>query len=274
MIHVLYHGSCYDGFGAAFSAWRALGDKGIVYTPCSYDQKNAPLEAVPDGSEVFVVDFSFKKDALVAASKRFASLLVLDHHASAEEDLKGLDFCTFDMNKSGAMLAWDFFHEGTPPPRLIEFIQDRDLWKFDYPETHAIHMGLLSLPMEFAVWDKLLDDDALNELAEEGECMLRLMRQQVDNICSKATMVELEPGVKIPACNTCLYFSEVPDRLLELYPDAPYAAYWSPFFKDGKPMAQWGLRSRKSGVDVSKVARLFGGGGHKPAAGFVRPGFF
>ena len=280
-IHVLYHQNCLDGFGACFSAWLAIGQLSrlqgvgdVTYTACSYADGTATLEAVPDGSVVYVLDFSFKREALIAANKRLSRLLVLDHHATAEQDLAGLDFCVFDMTKSGAMLAWEFFHAG-PAPRLIECVQDRDLWAFKLPETHAVHMGLLSQPFDFEVWEKLLVPGNFDQLVADGKSMLRLQAQQVQKICEKASLVELEPGVKIPVCNTSVYFSEVPHRLLELYPEAAYAAYWYSYHNSsGELVSQWGLRGRPGGTDVSQVARLFGGGGHKPAAGFERKGGF
>jgi hypothetical protein len=36
----------------------------------------------------------------------------------------------FDMNRSGAGLAWDYFQPMTSRLRFIDYLEDRDLWRF------------------------------------------------------------------------------------------------------------------------------------------------
>jgi hypothetical protein len=253
VIKVLYHGNCYDGFGAAYAAWKAFGDN-AEYIPCAYNEGSLPLDQVPDGSEVYVVDYSFPREDLLRKRPRFKTLVVLDHHATAEENLRGLDFCVFDMNRSGAMIAWDYFHPGNKAPLLIEHIQDRDLWRFKLVGTHYVHLALLAEPFDFQVWDTL----DVPSLMTSGQTLAKFQRQQVENICLKAVLMKVGPEI-IPVANTSVYFSEVPSRLLELHPTAPYAAYYYDLLnkKTGGWVRQWGLRSRQD-YDVSVVARLFG----------------
>ena len=40
------------------------------------------------------------------------------------------------------------------------------------------------------------------------------------------------------------------------------------YFDKGTGTVEYSLRSRENGIDVSEIAGLFGGGGHKHAAGF------
>ena len=62
---------------------------------------------------------------------KVSKLVVLDHHKSAAEKLTGYQcrcgVVHFDMNKSGARLAWEFFHPDKPVPGLIRYIEDRDI---------------------------------------------------------------------------------------------------------------------------------------------------
>lgn len=264
MIHVLYHGNCYDGFGAAYAAWLKLGDLDVSYRSCTYDEGVKPLEEIPDGSEVYVLDFSFERQALIENTARFKKLMVLDHHVTAQKNLEGLENCIFDLKRSGAMLAWNYFHPGKEPPALLSHIQDRDLWKFEILGTQYVHLALLAEPFDFKVWDKL----DVPTLIISGRSMAKLQAQQIENICSKAMMLHIGPEL-IPAANTSVYFSEVPSRLLELYPDAKYSAYFYEYSKGESIVRQWGLRSRPD-YDVSVVARMYGGGGHAQAAGFVQ----
>src|SRR5205807_2421923 len=81
---------------------------------------------------VIMVDFSYKRAVLENMARTVNSILILDHHKTAAEDLAGLPplpgFPTwreaawngklsqsirmsalFDMDRSGAALAWDYF---------------------------------------------------------------------------------------------------------------------------------------------------------------------
>ncbi|GAB4280171.1 MAG: DHH family phosphoesterase [Oscillatoriaceae cyanobacterium] len=254
--YILYHGHCYDGFGAAWAAWKALGDN-AQYIGVNYGE---PQPEIPDNAAVFIVDFSYPRDVLLELKERSSSLLVLDHHKTAQEDLRELDFAVFDMQKSGAMLAWEFWHPGEPIPELISYIQDRDLWRFELPQSREVFVALTSYPMEFQVWDSL----DVGFLKTEGAPILRFQQQTVKNICRNAFYRDVG-GYNIPVVNATAFFSDVAHELCCRYPEAAFTAYYYDR-KDGK--RQWGLRS-EGDFDVSAVAKKLGGGGHRNAAGFV-----
>jgi len=260
--YVLYHGNCWDGFGAAWAAWRALGDR-AQYLPVLYGQDPPDL---PSDAIVALVDFSYPRQTLLDLRDRVALLQVLDHHKTAEADLAGLDWCLFDMEKSGATLAWEWWHPHSEPPLLIKYVQDRDLWRFDLPGSREVSAWLSSYPRDFAVWTTLAQtlESLLDEVRQEGGALLRYQAQQVEVMCQAARWAELG-GYNVPVVNTSAFYSEVGDRLLTLHPDAPFSAYYMDR-ADGQ--RQWGLRSHGD-FDVSDIAKLYGGGGHRNAAGFT-----
>lgn len=262
MTTVLYHANCYDGFGSAWAAYQEFGEA-ATYQPVKYGE---PIPEIPDSERVLIVDFSYPRDVLVPLAER-CDLTVLDHHKTAEAELAGLPFCTFNMHKSGAMLTYEhMFPQHIIVPPLIEYIQDRDLWRFFRPGSREIHAWLTSWPMNFDTWDdldeKLLTD--LDSCVTEGTALLRLERQQTERIADAARWMEIV-GYKVPVTNASLLFSEVPELLCERHPEAPFAAYYVDR-ADGK--RQWGLRSRGE-FDVSEIAKKYGGGGHRNASGFV-----
>ena len=261
---VLYHGNCPDGFGAAWAAWRALGYS-ATYLPVLYGQ---PVPELPGAPTVTIVDFSYPRDVLLSLRERCSSLDVLDHHQTAEAELRGLDFCVFDMTKSGAVLAWEWFHPHTDIPLLLKYVQDRDLWKFQLPQSRAVTAWLWSHPRIFETWTELsgqLERDFAG-VAKEGGAALRLQDQQVEVMCRQAVVTEVG-DYRVPVANATVFFSDVGERLCQLYPDAPFAAY---YLDRADGIRQWGLRSRGD-FDVSLVAKSYGGGGHLAAAGFVQP---
>ncbi len=270
MRYVLYHSNCYDGFGAAYAAWKKFGDS-AKYIPVSYGY---PPPDMPNATEIYIVDFSYDYEALRGLQEKYScSILVLDHHKTAEEKLTNIQnpnawiTVVFDMNRSGALMTWEHFHSdesgAVPTNRLIEHISDRDLWTFNLEGSKEVHSALVSLPFDFEVWDKLNVDD----LIKEGAACLRFESSVVSKICQKAWLGKID-GHEIPMVNTAAHWSEVGHELLQLYPDKKFAASFT-IMKDS---VMWSLRGRGD-FDVSEVAKKFGGGGHKSAAGFkaVKP---
>lgn len=257
MKYVLYHGNCYDGFGAAYAAWKALGDSAL-YIPVSY---GAPVPELPNAEHVYILDFSYPWQNLEGIAEHIP-LTMLDHHKTAKEMLEDWHHhnatVVLDMTKSGAMLAWEHFHPGIPAPALIQHISDRDLWEFKLEGTKAVHKALVSLPMDFRVWDALDVED----LKRDGALLERMHDQLVKNVCEKAWKADID-GHKVPVVNTSIAWSEVGDYLAKENPDAPFVASFTVM----KNSIMWSLRSRGD-FDVSAVAKKFGGGGHKNAAGF------
>ena len=256
MNYVLYHKNCNDGFGAAWIAWKALGGQ-AKYIPVQHGE---PPPEIPEGAIVTIVDFAYPRDVLMELREKTASLWVLDHHKTAAQDLAGLDFTTFDMQKSGAMLAWDYWFAGEPAPVLIRYIQDKDLWLFQLENSPEVSAALGSYPKDFAVWDMLSVDD----LAKDGIAIRRAVNCQVLDHVEMATLQHVG-GYLVPVVNATCHTSEIGDQLNADYPDRPFSASYSDL---GDGRRKWSLRSRGE-FDVSEVAKKFGGGGHQNAAGFI-----
>lgn len=258
---VIYHKGCADGFCAAWIADRALG--GADLHPAQYG------DTPPDvaGREVYVLDFSYPKEKLLAMKATAATLVVLDHHKTAQADLADLEFCVFDMDSSGARLAFDFFANKVqdrarldPMFPVVAYVQDRDLWRWVLPLSKEVSAAIASYSFDLEVWD------AFNvvELGREGAAILRYQAQLVERIASGACEAVID-GHEVLAVNSPVLQSEVGEKLAE---GRPFGAVW--YEKGAESKVVFSLRSRE-GVDVSEVARSFGGGGHAAAAGFAVP---
>src|SRR6185369_13948753 len=101
---IIYHAGCMDGAAAALAAWLKFGDE-AEYRPASYGDA-APTDEEMHDRHVYVLDFSYPRAELDRMFRMHCSgqfeFCVLDHHKTAQADLAGLPFCTFDMSKSGA----------------------------------------------------------------------------------------------------------------------------------------------------------------------------
>lgn len=261
----IYHGNCPDGFAAAWAVYHALGDDVEFH-------KGVHQQLPPDvsGLDVYLVDFSYRKPVLEGMLKQASSITILDHHISAQEDLadllsSGKVAGLFDMNKSGAMLTWEWFHPDKPAPKLIQHIQDRDLWQFKLDGTKQITMGLASYPYDFALWNKLMEStpDELELLKHDGEALVRKLHIDIKMLIDSGVRRMVIGGYDVPVLNVpAAYVSEAGNILANGEPFA--ACYW-----DHANGRSFSLRASETGEDVSKVAKQYGGGGHVKASGFT-----
>jgi len=254
---VIYHGKCPDGMTAAWAVKKALGEGDYI----------AALhgEAPPDvaGRDVIIVDFSYKRLIMEAMHHDAKSLLVLDHHKSAQADLTGLPFAQFDMNRSGAGMAWDHFHPGQPRPALVDLIEDGDLWRHALQGTREFQQRLEMEPMNFESWDRIgnMDEQEMAAYIAEGSLLKRAFDAEVANLLKDRYSVTVagEAGLAVNA--TSRYASELGHHLAEL--SGSFGMVWRQL--DG--VLKVSLRSTGD-YDVSLLATKLGGGGHRNAASF------
>lgn len=250
---ILYHAECADGFGAAWAIWRRY--PGAEYRPVKHGE--APPANLA-GHHIVMVDFSYNRATLEAMAKDAASLVVLDHHITAEQALADLPYAYFDLNKSGAVLGWEWAHD-EPAPWLLRYIQDKDLWHWALPNSREISAALASYPFDFELWTRFEQ----RELEREGRAILRYENELVTKLASHATLVEFE-GATVPSVQSAVLTSQIGERLSA---DHPFCLIWH----DRNGRRYFSMRSREDGTDVGAIAASFGGGGHTHAAGFSVP---
>ena len=260
---LIYHGNCPDGFLAATIFRQARGNEVEFHAGVHQE----PPPDVTD-KEVVFVDFSYKRPVILALAEQADSILVVDHHISAQEDLVDLPTnvkTIFDMNRSGAGLAWEIFQPGQPTPKLVLYVEALDLWRLEaYPHLKEVIAGLLAYDYDFDLWTQFLtadQDDLIARLAQEGTVIeRRLAKDLQQTIASGQHQLEIG-GQLVPAVNVPATMSAAANQLA---PDQPFAACY--YLMDD--YAKFSLRSDKNGADVAQIAAQYGGGGHRHAAGF------
>ncbi len=250
---VLYHAECADGFGAAWAIWKRF--PGARFLPVKHGE---PPPKGLAGLRVVMADFSYPREVLDRLAAEAKSLLILDHHITAEQSLAGLPYAHFDQTRSGAVLAWEWAHE-QPAPWLLRYIQDKDLWQWALPHSREISAALAAYPFDFSLWDSFDQ----RRLEQEGAAILRYESELVGKIAAHAVLIEFE-GYRVPAVQSAVLTSQVGERLSA---DYPFCIIWHD--KNGRRYCSF--RSREEGVDVGSLAASFGGGGHTHAAGFSVP---
>ena len=247
---VLYHAECMDGFGAAWALWKRFPDARFVPVKHGF-----PRPERLDNQHVVMVDFSYHRKDILALADCTASLQILDHHITAESALADLPYAYFDMDRSGAVLAWEWAHV-QPVPWLLQYVQDKDLWRWQLPHSREISAALASYPFDFAVWEQL----KFETLKVEGAGILRSENNLVDKLAQDAIMVSLA-GSMVPAVHSPVLASQIGERLAAHH---AFGVIWHQ--KNGR--RYFSLRSKAGGISVSNIAGQYGGGGHTHAAGF------
>jgi len=260
---VLYHGpGCADGFCSAYVCWTVYG-AAAEYVEVQYSQPPPDVT----GKDVLIVDFSYPRAVLLEMAAKAKSIHVLDHHVSAQRALDGLDFCTFDMNESGATLTWKALRPGEEMPKLVAYVRDRDLWKWELPNSKEISAWVSVEARSFDVWERLATaletDSERQDVVFDGAAILRHIDAYVESTAKNARLYAIA-GVAVPVVNAPgMMVSELVDKLAE---SAAFAVGWHQL-SDGR--FKYSLRSRGAdGLDVSEIAERFGGAGHRAAAGF------
>jgi uncharacterized protein len=294
----IYHGNCADGFTAAWAVWCALGPGRVDFVPGIY---GAPPPDVT-GRDVIMVDFSYKRPVLDGMAQHARSMLILDHHKTAQADLAGFGvdithssgpfgwqrhmaniqqdeyegvphsiYVEFDMTRSGAQIAWDFFHS-SPRPTLVDYVADRDLWRFALPDSRAVSAALFSHSYNLENWNHLAqiiaEPTTRASFILQGKAIERKHHKDVAELVRVTRRDMVIGGARVPVAN--VPYTMASDAGALMAKDAPFAAC----YYDRPDARVFSLRSADTGADVAAIAASYGGGGHQHAAGFqAAPGW-
>ncbi|TSC60191.1 MAG: Phosphoesterase, DHHA1 [Parcubacteria group bacterium LiPW_15] len=261
---VFYHGSCNDGFGGAWAAWKKFGNKADYVAM----YRGTPVPDIKN-KEVYFIDYTLPRKETERFIARNRRVTCIDHHITAKETVMITEAPSFSLDHSGAVLAWNYFHPRERVPLLLKYIEDRDLWRWKMPKAKAILSGT-NFSNE-AVWtfkgfSKLVADFEKPayraQCIKDGEIAKSVSDGFIEKIASQAVGVKLA-GIKALAVNAPEFFSSGVGNYLVEKTGIPFVIIWQ---VDGK-MIRVSLRSGGK-ANVAKIAEKFGGGGHERSAGF------
>lgn len=315
---IFYHVNCPDGVTALWAVlynqlfrlcglinWKDLttpfadgegnGCKGHILCPVPAGKH--PLvdsKAFYYDKRVILVDVAFKRSYLEAVSRyqgKTGSILILDHHKSAMRDLTGSDLPSsivveFDMERAGCQIAWDRFclDRSSPRPKLLEYVADRDLWKWDLLQSREVSYYLYEhfFSRGLSKMDKLHDlithcnDEGISAIVKEVAPAYQVWRSQINRAASNATLRRLRMPKTGKYYKVKLFQSDISigsevGNELSMAGDCDFAINW--YYKLESNSFGFSCRSdaRRTDIDLSEICAEFGGGGHAQAAGFSIP---
>ena len=266
----LYHGDA-DGEASAAVVRHKLGPEVYLHRINYGDPTPWPL--INEADQVVIVDFSLPPQEMLETADS-SQLTWIDHHQSAIQEMEEISSAwpgIRDTSEAACVLTWKYYFPDQPVPRAVVLIGDRDIWRWEEPETGAFNEGLYhrdSRPEHDDLWKPLLenDQDLLHEIIREGEILyqarLEKIKRQVD---AYGYEVQFE-GFRSLAINV-RGNGDLGSRIRELGYEIGYC-YVDVLQEEGL-MTKVTLFSDQ--IDVSKLAQKFGGGGHPGASGFQFP---
>ena len=273
---IVYHKNCPDGIGGLWAASQ------YCKTATHYEMSpgdNPVLEDIENKSILFV-DICPQPKYVLQNVRKFKHITILDHHYSSKqlfEDIIKRNFCNveiiFKQELSGAQLSWDYFfgERGLSRPFFIDYIGDKDLWRFKLKESKEINFALnnhLTLDELTSYFED--EEKSYNDLLEEGKILKEINDKEIRNIAKKAKKSYFIYGEKtynimIVEIKNRSLTSDVGNYLCETHRNIDFAIITF----EGDSLWSISLRGIKDKCpDLSVIAITFGGGGHKASSGF------
>ena len=278
--HIIYHKDCLDGFGSAYLVANHVTelDHTVHLIPATYDTREeiiSSLNLQPKG-EIWILDFSFTTEQFLRLKDLWKKEVIwIDHHATAIADVNieriteaGVkSYISPGNTQSGIGLTWDYLYSGGELgscPDFVLYIQDRDLWKFNCPETKSYCLALSQVPQNRGAWNEFLGEYTTSEIISVGNNLEDYFNTQLHRAILQTKETCTIQGIKGLVCNLPPMFASEAGNILA----AESGTFGATYYKTREGKIAFSLRSIGD-FDVSKIAKEFGGGGHKNAAGFI-----
>lgn len=273
---IIFHHNDADGRCAAFIMAHYFfithGHK-ARFVEVDYASK-IDVETIKPGTIVAVVDFSFKPEIMAQVERRAKPVIWCDHHKTAEHygynHLPGIrDFK--DKGLCGAECVWEFCFPKDQKPLALEILGDYDAWRHSFGQaTFDFYEGLKlenTSPnqQEDSIWPFILFSEDRGTITREIQHHGAVAIKYRDNYCRRIAAqygYETQLG-EFPAFAMNAYSfgnQGFPYEIRAKYPILIAYIY------DGR---EYTVSLYSAQVDVSEIAKFYGGGGHKGAAGFT-----
>lgn len=285
---VLYHRGCNDGMASAWAASKVLPED----TQFIQYQYGEDLPAMVYDKHLIVVDLSLTPEQIeMLYPHHIKSILIIDHHKTAIDKLSHLPavwsysnyllqrdsadvpiWILADVGHSGAVLTWAFFNneltrEGwlDRVPMALRYIEDYDLWKFNFSATMPVNDWLLNGGQhDFKRLDEMIDadGDVHPAIMDIGMVLMKYDSGIIKSVSKNYPLVGKYKGHSFVMINSPHHLrNKLSDKLLDEYD-------FVCCYTRRSERTIFSLRSRKDGVDVSKIAEQWNGGGHAQAAAY------
>lgn len=262
-----YHKRCVDGTASAAVVQRKYPQAQTF--PLGFDTADEDLaEALPLIKPDTLIVYVDNAMNLERVAKLGNLIIVIDHHVSerarVEEIVRENDNVTFiyDVEHSGATLAWQYFFPEEEVPLLLSYVRDIDIWRNELlPESNYAHLFLSGYRDKPEEVEAMLVGDLKNYLTT-GKILAEHIEREVEK------QVEIEPlkikvlDWEVLAYNVTNHQSKV-GHLLSMEQNAVVVMYTI-----SGDLVRCSIRSVEGQSPTAlEVAKVLGGGGHEHSSG-------
>jgi oligoribonuclease NrnB/cAMP/cGMP phosphodiesterase (DHH superfamily) len=272
----LFTHSDLDGIGCACIANIVFGDENVDYEICGYQNIDEKISTYLENKEyekynkTYITDISVKKEIAEKINQCKKTFRLLDHHKTAEF-LNTYEWATVivqnkdDIKECGTSLLYqELYKEAYNDNELgnfVEMVRLYDTWDWKQTQNDLpkklndifVIIGYKDFIFYYSHFRNLFP----NKFME----LLKYKRREIDlAIDEKLKKVKIKGDYAISLCDRKDLTSELGSKILEKFENINYVM----LIYDG------GVALRSVGdFDVSEIAKQYGGGGHKNAAGFI-----
>ena len=261
---ILYHGNCPDGFGGAYSAWKKFGDAAEYIAV----QHQVPPPEGLTGAKLYLIDFCYPREYMNELAKNAESLTVLDHHEGVEDVVEAQPEYVYDAKRSGATIAWSYFHPDEQVPEMLRIIMKGDLYQMFTDEERAIASYVYAQPYDFHGWDQLRvdieDADGKAAIVAKGRAYTEHFQMLTNQIAERADLVEFEGHRVYLVSAPRMFATELGTKLR-----AKGAEFVLITRNDENGEMRVSMRAGDNhSVNLAEIAQKYGGNGHPGSAAF------
>lgn len=277
MIRCFYHSADLDGHCSGAIVKYKYPDAELYGINYGHDFPYDKIDIEKD--TIIMVDFSLQPfTKMVELFQKLGDrLIVIDHHVSAIHDL-----IDGDLNDkipglringiAGCELTWTHFFPEKEMPEVVRLLGRYDVWDHQ-PNVLEFQYGMRlnnTWPENQVLWKQCFEnlenndlEDFINTTIKKGTIILEYQKQENEKYCKSCAFEVDFNGYKAICVNKLLTSSQL------------FESVWDENKYD--LMITFGVRkdglwtmsfyTTKSDVDCTQIAKSFGGGGHKQAAG-------
>ncbi len=266
-----YHGSDLDGHCSAAIINKKYGN--VTLIPLSYG-KNVPLDFI-EGKVVYLVDFTISPFTKMIELQRYSEELIwIDHHSSAIDEANSIGFNPSgirDTSLSACELTWKWCYPEKEIPLAVSLIGKYDTWHHEWSkDVLPFQYGMraeYTRPDDSTVWDVILEDylGISEEIISAGKIIMKYIDADNSRYINSYSFETIFEGYSCICCNRGLVDSRIFD---DVWNEKMHDLMVTFCRSDNKWLIN--LYTKREEINCGEIAKKYGGGGHRKAAGFRR----
>ena len=272
---VVYHSADLDGRCSGAIVKYKYPECGMI--PYDYGRQ-FPWDKIERDEEVIMIDVSLDIDDMIKLDER-SHLTWIDHHKSAMDEADAKKFNpegVRTIGKAACELAWEYLFPDDPVPEVVYLLGRYDVWDHhDKPRVMPFQYGmkLKNTSPGSSIWSRLFpiaegrNHHEIREIIEDGRKIIQYVKNDNKSYARGYAFESDFQGYKAIAINRGIASRHLFDSVWD---PKKYHLMLAFCMRRSETDHRWRvtLYSDREDVDVSEIARKFGGGGHKGAAGF------